>query len=121
MERGLPLNVFKSLKSQADNDAYIKAQDGITDEVTEPWDYVTLADCKEIVLNGKNWSTIFENLLVRDVEKGLPGDKDSTTDWIIRINKIKNRLGANSNYSVSSEDYQFVTQVFSWISNILVI
>lgn len=121
LERGLPLNVFKSLKSQADNDAYIKAQEGITDKVTEPWDYVTLADCKEIVLNGKNWSTIFESLLVRDVEKGLPGDKDSKTDWIIRINKIKNRLGANSNYSVSSEDYQFVTQVFSWISNILVI
>lgn len=121
LERGLPLNVFKSLKSQADNDAYIKAQEGNTDEVSEPWDYVTLADCREIVLNGKNWSSIFENVLVRDVEKNLPGDKNIKTDWIARINKIKNKLGSNSSYSVSSEDYQFVTQVYAWITDILVL
>ena len=121
LERGLPLNVFKSLKSQADNDAYIKAQEGNTDEVSEPWDYVTLADCREIVLYGKNWSSIFENVLVRDVEKNLPGDKNIKTDWIARINKIKNKLGSNSSYSVSSEDYQFVTQVYAWITDILVL
>lgn len=120
LEKGLPLNVFKSLRSQSDNDAYNKAQEGIEEDAAEPWDYVTMTDCKEIVLNGKNWSTIFESILVRDEEKDLPGDKSVKTDWILRISKIKNKLAQNS-YSVSSDEYQFVSQVCAWITNILVL
>lgn len=117
---GLPKNVYQDLTSQANDEAYNKAQEGITDYESDPWDYVDLSQCRAIAINGKNWSTIFENTLVTDDEKDLSGDKNEKTEWIMRINKIKNRLGQNG-YSVSSDDYQFVMGIHNWISDILIL
>lgn len=117
---GLPRNVFKSLKDAANNVAYNMAQNGIEGEEPDPWDYVSIPNCKEIALNAKNWSSIFSTLLVRDEEAKLPGDKDVKTDWMLQINRINNKLG-QKNYSVPAVDYQFVMSVHNWIMGILIL
>lgn len=55
--KGLPKNIYTKAKKNADDRMYdLKMNDVDTEEV-EVWDFVTLADCQSIALNGKNWST----------------------------------------------------------------
>ena len=83
------------------------------------WNYVTLADCKPIILNGKNWSLFFEDTFVRPEESTLAGGKDRKTDWILRLCTIMNKLLKES-YSVPVDEYSFVQNVHEWIMGILV-
>ena len=61
-------------------------------EDVDIWDFVALADCQSIVLTGKNWSTFFEDLLVRPEEVRIAGGKEAKTQWILRMSAIKNKL-----------------------------
>jgi DNA sulfur modification protein DndB len=118
--KGLPKNVYTRVKNAADDRVYELAQEGVDDVDVSAWDYITLPECKEIALNGKNWSTLFDNLLVRPEEINLIGGKEAKTDWIVRINSIKNKL-AKSSFSVSLEDYSFIMSVHEWITGILIL
>ena len=117
---GLPRTIYKELKSAADNEAYTMAQEGIDGDPPKPWEYITLPFCRDIVIYGKNWSTIFEQVLVRDVDKGISGDKSSKTEWIMQVNKLKNKL-LQPSYSVPTEEYQFLMSVHNWIMDILIL
>lgn len=118
--KGLPRSVYTKLKNQADEKVYSLTQEGEDDVEISPWDFVTLPDCKEIAISGKNWSSAFSELLVMPQEKALAGGKESKTDWIIRLNAIKKKLTQKS-YSVSLEEYNFVSSVYEWISDILLL
>ena len=58
----------------------------------EIWDFVPLADFQPIILNGKNWSTFFEDILIRPEETKIAGGKEAKTQWILRLSAIKNKL-----------------------------
>ena len=63
------------------------------DEMEIPiWNYVTLAECKPIILNWKNWSLFFEDTFIRPEDIKLAGGKDRKTDWILRLCTIMNKL-----------------------------
>ena len=83
------------------------------------WNYVTLPECKQIILNGKNWSLFFEDTFVRPEETHLVGGKDPKTDWILRVNSIMNKLSKES-YSVPVDEYSYVKSVYDWLMGILV-
>ena len=83
------------------------------------WVYVTLPECKQIILNGKNWSLFFEDTFVRPEEANLVGGKDPKTDWILRVNSISNKLSKES-YSVPVDEYSYVKSIYDWLMGILV-
>ena len=83
------------------------------------WNYVTLAECKPIILNGKNWSLFFEDTFIRPEEVNLAGGKDRKTDWILRLCTIMNKLLKES-YSVPVDEYSYVQGIHEWIMGLLV-
>lgn len=83
------------------------------------WNYVTLPECKQTILNGKNWSLFFEDTFVRPEETHLVGGKDPKTDWILRVNSIMNKLSKES-YSVPVDEYSYVKSVHEWLMGTLV-
>lgn len=117
--KGLPKNIYTKAKNEADEAIYEHiSNDG--DEMDIPiWNYVTLAECKPIILNGKNWSLFFEDTFVRPEEVNLVGGKERKTDWILRLCTIMNKLLKES-YSVPVDEYSYVQGIHEWIMSILV-
>ena len=118
--KGLPKAIYTRAKSEADEAKYEQISND--DEIVEVpiWNYVTLAECKSIILSGKNWSLLFEDAMVRPEEANMTGGKDPKTDWILRVNSIINKL-SKENYSVSVDEYSYVKSIYEWIMGILVL
>ena len=87
-------------------------------EEVDIWDFVSLADCVSIVTNGKNWSSFFEEMLVRPEETKIAGGKEAKTQWILRLSAIKNKLSKES-YSVPVDEYSYVKSIYDWIMEML--
>ena len=118
--KGLPKNIYTRAKGEADEATYIHVSK-TGEEIEIPiWDYVTLSECKAIVLNGKNWSLFFEDAFVRPEEANMVGGKDPKTDWILKINSISNKLSKES-YSVSVDEYNYIKSVYDWIMGTLIL
>lgn len=114
--KGLPRAVYTRAKKEADDQNYDLIAGGVDGPEVSIWDCVTLAECKDIVTYGKNWSELFEKLLTRPQDSKIPGGKESKTEWITRLNSINNKLAKDS-YSVSTEEYTFIKEVYEWISS----
>ena len=113
---GLPKTVYSNAKKEADEQSYELLLKGKSDASIKIWDYVTLGDCKEIIINGKNWSGIFEPIFTRPTETKLPGGKHNKSDWLNQISKISSKL-SRANYSVPTDEYQLVKDVYDWLSD----
>ena len=61
----------------------------------------------------------FEDTLVRPEEASLPGGKEAKTEWILKVNSIRNKLQIDS-YSVPVDEYSYVKSIHDWIADILV-
>lgn len=117
--KGLPKNIYTRAKGEADEAMYVHVT-STGEEIDIPiWDYVTLPECKQIILNGKNWSLFFEDTFVRPEESNIVGGKDAKTDWLLRVNSIANKLSKES-YSVPVDEYSYVKSVYDWLMGILV-
>lgn len=116
--KGLPKSIYTRAKGVADEVKYERIANDADDADTPIWDYVTLAECKPIILNGKNWSMLFEDTFVRPEEAGMSGGKDPKTDWILRVNTIINKVSKDS-YSVPANEYTYVKSVYEWLTGIL--
>lgn len=117
--KGLPKAIYARAKGEADEARYEQISNDNYDVEIPIWEYVTLAECKPIILNGKNWSLLFEDSMVRPEEENMMGGKDPKTDWILRINSIINKLNKDS-YSVPVDEYSYVKSVHEWLIGILV-
>lgn len=117
--KGLPKNIYTRAKSEADEAMYVHVSSTGEEIVIPIWNYVTLPECKQIILNGKNWSLFFEDTFVRPEESNTPGGKDAKTDWLLRINSISNKL-AKESYSVPVDEYSYVKSIHVWLMGILV-
>ena len=117
--KGLPKAIYTRAKGEADEARYEQISNDDEDVEIPIWDYVTLAECKPIILNGKNWSLLFEDSMVRPEEANMVGGKDPKTDWILRVNSIINKLAKDS-YSVPVDEYSYVKSVHEWLMGILV-
>lgn len=117
--KGLPKTVYYNAKKVADGQIYENIRNDRDSNDISPWDFVSIKDCKEIVLNGRNWSTLFSEILVRPEDMKLSGGKDAKTEWMPRLGTIQNKLG-NESYSVPSAEYDFVKSVHEWLMSVLV-
>ena len=86
----------------------------------KPLTYIkyAVADYVSIVTNGKNWSSFFEEMLVRPEETRIAGGKEAKIQWILRLSAIKNKLSKES-YSVPVDEYSYVKSVYDWIMEML--
>ena len=117
--KGLPKNIYTRAKGEADEALYIHITN-TGEEIDIPiWDYVTLPECKQIVLNGKNWSLFFEDTFVRPEEANLVGGKDVKTNWLLKVNSISSKLSKES-YSVPVDEYTYVKSIYDWLMGILI-
>lgn len=116
--KGLPKNIYTRAKSEADNEHYENIANDGEDKEVPIWDYVSLLECRAIVTNSGNWSSLFSDVFIRPEEEKISGGKEPKTEWIVRINTIMNKLQKDS-YSVPVDDYSFVKSVYDWITNIL--
>lgn len=115
--KGLPKIIYTKAKKLADEKTYdLIANNDSADEV-DIWDFVSVADMKAVVLNGKNWSTFFEDCLVRPEDTQIAGGKEAKTQWILRLSTIKNKL-AKESYSVPVDEYTEVKNIYDWIMNV---
>ena len=119
LEKGLPKTIYTKAKSAAIKEAYERPDDAEYDEEVAAWNSVSLSDCKQIILNGKNWSLFFEESFTRPEEKNISGGKDAKSLWMDKINTIENKL-INPKYSVSTEEFIFVKNIYDWIMNVIV-
>lgn len=111
---GLPKPVYTHAKKEADEQMYEIVSKGGSQSDVDIWDFVTLNDCKDIVLNGKNWSELFETSMTRPNEKKLTGGKNAKADWLTRIYKIGRKL-LSANYSVPTDEYQEIKDTYDWL------
>lgn len=111
---GIPKQVYSRAKKEADDQNYDIIAGGGDEPTVSIWDCVTLAECRDIAINGKNWSGIFEPLFTHPNEIELPGGKDAKTEWLTRLNTINNKL-SKATYSVSTEEYKFIKMIYEWI------
>ncbi len=117
--KGLPKTVYSKAKSEADSTVFDLVSNDSEDTEIPIWNYVTLNDCKPIILNGNNWALFFEDTLVRPEEMNQPGGKDRKTDWILRLCTTMNKL-LKENYSVPADEYSFVKEIYDWVMGILI-
>ena len=116
--KGLPKNIYTKAKKIADERMYDLLSNNIDADNIEIWDFVPLSDLQAIVLNGKNWSTFFEDCMVRPGEEHISGGKEAKTQWINKVSSIKNKLAKDS-YSVPVDEYIEVKNIYDWIMDVL--
>lgn len=116
--KGLPKNIYTKAKKLADDKAYDLLSNNENADDVEVWDFVGLLDYQAIVLNGKNWSTLFEDILVRPEDEKIAGGKEAKTQWILRLSAIKNKL-AKGSYSVPVDEYTYIKSIHEWIMELL--
>ena len=117
--KGLPKNIYTRAKGEADEAMYVHVST-TGEEIEVPiWNYVTLPECKQIILNGKNWSLFFEDTFVRPEEANISGGKDVKTDWLLRVNSIANKLSKES-YSVPVDEYSYIKSIHEWLMGLLI-
>lgn len=77
----------------------------------EPWDQLHLIDYREIIL--KNWQKVFDEMYTRPTETKIPGGKDAKTQWLAKLNRIRNE---NSHtYYVTNEELSFIEELHDWL------
>lgn len=111
---GLPKLVYLKAKKEADEQTYENIASGLSSEAISIWDCVNLNDCREIVINGRNWSEIFDNIITRPEEVKVHGGKEAKTEWINRLFTISNKL-IKANYSVTKDEYDFINGIYKWL------
>lgn len=111
--KAIPRQIFKRAKGEADDRLYESVSSGETSTITI-WDCVTLKECKEIITSGSHWADLFDDVLTRPEDRKISGGKAAKSKWIEQIEVLQNKLKMAS-YSVSTEDFDFIKSVLSWI------
>lgn len=113
--KGLPKQIYKRAKGEADEKNYESIASGDGSNTVSVWDCVTLRECKEIVTIGGHWTELFEDILTRPEEVKLSGGKAAKTEWIEKVEAIQNKLTKPS-YSVTTAEFEFIKAVRQWIT-----
>ena len=106
---GVPKSVYFEAKRLA---AEKDLENASTGEVTDPWDCLMLINYREIAIVEGNWAELFSNDYTRPEERRKNGNKKIKTEWLEKLNKIRNKVAHNN--SVTGEEYEFLKSVYNW-------
>jgi len=107
---GVPKVVYDSANQMASDKNYeakTKAEEVV------PWDCLNIIDYRKIATYGKNWNEIFEKIYTKPGEEKLRGGKDTKTDWMQKLERIRNNNFHT--YSVKEEEYSFLRELHDWL------
>lgn len=110
--KGLPKTTYKEAEKAASDKNYELLSNDEESDI-EPWDCISLSDCKDIVVYSHNWSEIFESIITRPEDQKL-STKEQKTEWISTISKEKNRL-SKSTYSVPKSSFELISSIYAWL------
>lgn len=110
--KGLPKTTYKEAEKAASDKNYELLSNDEESDI-EPWDCISLSDCKDIVVYSHNWSEIFESIITRPEDQKL-STKEQKTEWISTISKEKNRL-SKSTYSVPKSSFELISNIYAWL------
>ncbi|WP_221770961.1 DGQHR domain-containing protein [Listeria booriae] len=105
---GVPKNVYDSaIKLAADKNYANK------DSNTDAWDCLHLINYRDIALHGSNWRDLFEKSYTKPGEEKLGGGKKAKTEWMQKLNGIRNQNFHE--YSVTVEEHDFLLELTDWL------
>lgn len=110
--KGLPKTTYKEAEKAASDKNYELLSNDEESDI-EPWDCISLSDCKDIVVYSRNWSEIFESIITRP-EDLILSTKEQKTEWINTISKEQNKL-SKSTYSVPKSSFELVSNIYAWL------
>lgn len=107
-KKGVPPQTAKKANELAfDKNLTIENEE---DEV-DAWDCLTIIAYRSIAV--KNWREIFEKYYTRPGEEKLQGGKDSKTEWMVKLEKLRNENFHQ--YSVTEEEFDFLQSIHEWL------
>ncbi len=104
---GCPKTVYDAATKLASDKNYNKKDD---EEDVLPQDQLHLIDYREIVLYSSNWSELFEVIFADPFVKG---DKKKRTEWMEKLNKIRNQN--DHTYCITEEEFTFIKTTKDWL------
>lgn len=108
--QGLPKAVYDKVNKQANDYKYANSSTGL---VKEPWDFITLADCKSIITQSGNWAQLFESYYTHPRYGKSKEKKGNKTEWLNYASKL---FGQNfEEYSVSENEYGEIRTIHTWL------
>lgn len=110
--KGLPKTTYKEAEKAASDKNYELLSNDEESDI-EPWDCISLSDCKDIVVYSHNWSEIFESVITRP-EDLILSTKEQKTEWISTISKEQNKL-SKSTYSVPKSSFELISNIYAWL------
>lgn len=110
--KGLPKTTYKGAEKAASDKNYELLSNDEESDI-EPWDCISLSDCKDIVVYSRNWSEIFESIITRP-EDLILSTKEQKTEWINTISKEQNKL-SKSTYSVPKSSFELISNIYAWL------
>ena len=111
---GVPQPIYTKIKREADKQNYDRITSGLEGEEVTPWSFVSIADCRDIALYGRNWSECFLNILTRKEEGKKPGNKQVETDWMMHLNTIHNKT-LKPSLSITKAEHDFLCDIRNWL------
>ena len=110
--KGLPKTTYKEAEKAASDKNYELLSNDEESDI-EPWDCISLSDCKDIVVYSRNWSEIFESIITSP-EDLILSTKEQKTEWINTISKEQNKL-SKSTYSVPKSSFELISNIYAWL------
>lgn len=110
--KGLPKTTYKEAEKAASDKNYELLSNDEESDI-EPWDCISLSDCKDIVVYSRKWSEIFESIITRP-EDLILSTKEQKTEWINTISKEQNKL-SKSTYSVPKSSFELISNIYAWL------
>lgn len=110
--KGLPKTTYKEAEKAASDKNYELLSNDEESDI-EPWDCISLSDCKDIVVYSRNWSEIFESIITRP-EDLILSTKEQKTERINTISKEQNKL-SKSTYSVPKSSFELISNIYAWL------
>ncbi|MEN6594596.1 MAG: DGQHR domain-containing protein [Clostridiaceae bacterium] len=110
--KGLPKSVYdNAMKLRADK-TYEAIANGNAENF-DAWDCMTLINYREIAILKPNWAELFSEKYTMPSERKRSGGREEKTEWMVRLNSIRNRNFHN--YSVSEEEFEFIKSIYIWL------
>lgn len=109
---GLPRAVYDRTSKRASKFNYENAIAGLH---KDPWDFMTLRDCRNIVIKSGNWAEIFESSYTKPEDTRTKKNKTIRTQWLDLLATLEGK--DPEIYSVSEDEFNFIKQNLDWIKS----
>ena len=109
---GCPKQVYDEVTKLKSDKEYEAKVNGIYEPI-DYWDCMTLINYRAIATNKSNWIDLFDEKYTLPDEKKKQGGKEGKTEWMVRLNTIRNKNFHT--YSVSEDEYKFIKHIYDWL------